>query len=342
MAAGNQGRIPVANWHYTKGLHEIGNGCWAYLQPDGGWGWSNAGLIVDGDETLLVDTLFDLPLTAEMLKTMADAVPAAKRIDTLLNTHINGDHTFGNQLVEGAKILTTKIVDHAMPEEGAERIQEVLANWEAYGEGGRFMKEVFAPFNFAGIQLPPTTETFVGSMELKVGDKTVQLHDLGPAHTASDTLVYIPEDKTVYTGDLLFVGGHPAIWAGPVSNWIKACETILSWDVETVIPGHGPIATKHEVREFRDYLQFLTDEARKRYDAGMGFEEAAHDIDFGRFDSWGDGERTAANMITLWGEFSGKRPEVPFEEIWNMMARLAAKRKARHAHADCGHPGHNH
>ena len=53
----------MARWEYTKGLHEVGQDVWAYLQPDGSWGWSNAGLIVDGDQTLLVDTLFDLKLT---------------------------------------------------------------------------------------------------------------------------------------------------------------------------------------------------------------------------------------------------------------------------------------
>jgi len=95
----------MSKWQYTKGLHDLGRSCFAYLQPDGSWGWSNAGLVVDGDQTLLVDTLFDLPLTAEMLTTMRDAVPAARRIRKLINTHANGDHTFGNQLVEGAEII---------------------------------------------------------------------------------------------------------------------------------------------------------------------------------------------------------------------------------------------
>ena len=81
----------MPKWQYTKGLHDVGNGCFAYLLPDGGWGWSNAGLIADGDESLLVDTLFDLPLTAEMLDSMREAVPAAKEIGTLVNTHANGD-----------------------------------------------------------------------------------------------------------------------------------------------------------------------------------------------------------------------------------------------------------
>jgi cyclase len=94
----------MPKWRFTKGLKDIGNGVWAYLQPDGSWGWSNAGLIVDGDQTLLVDTLFDLKLTAEMLSDMRRSVPAAAHINTLFNTHHNGDHTFGNQLVEGAEI----------------------------------------------------------------------------------------------------------------------------------------------------------------------------------------------------------------------------------------------
>jgi cyclase len=69
----------MAKWQFSKGLHDLGNGCFAYLQPDGGWGWSNAGLVVDGKENLLIDTLFDLKLTQEMLSDMRDSVPSAQR-----------------------------------------------------------------------------------------------------------------------------------------------------------------------------------------------------------------------------------------------------------------------
>src|SRR5262249_13220809 len=92
---------------YVKGLQEVGDGMYAYLQPDGGWGWSNAGLVADGERTLLIDTLFDLQLTEEMLRAMRRAVPAAASIDTLVNTHANGDHCFGNQLVGGARIIAS-------------------------------------------------------------------------------------------------------------------------------------------------------------------------------------------------------------------------------------------
>src|SRR5262245_38398857 len=101
---------------YTKGLHEVGPGCFAYLQPDGSWGWSNAGLVTDAGESLLVDTLFDLRLTREMLEAMRRATPAAGRIGTLVNTHANGDHCYGNSLVRGAAILASKACAAEMAE----------------------------------------------------------------------------------------------------------------------------------------------------------------------------------------------------------------------------------
>jgi len=101
---------------YVKGLQEVGEGLYAYLQPDGGWGWSNAGLIADGDSTLLVDTLYDLALTEQMLQSMRDAVPAAARIDTLVNTHANGDHCYGNQLLAGARIVASERTVEQMTE----------------------------------------------------------------------------------------------------------------------------------------------------------------------------------------------------------------------------------
>ena len=94
--------------NYTKGLHDLGNGVYAYLQPDGSWGWSNAGLIAEGEKSLLVDTLFDLALTQEMLNAMSEATKAATSIDILVITHANGDHCYGNQLVRGAEIIASK------------------------------------------------------------------------------------------------------------------------------------------------------------------------------------------------------------------------------------------
>ncbi len=85
---------------FTRGLHGVAEGVHAYLQPDGGWGWSNAGLVEGDDASLLVDTLFDLHLTGRMLEAMGE-VTARRPIGTLVNTHANGDHCYGNELVVG-------------------------------------------------------------------------------------------------------------------------------------------------------------------------------------------------------------------------------------------------
>jgi hypothetical protein len=90
-------------WQYTKGLHDLGNDIYAYLQPDGTWGWSNAGLITDGEASLLIDTLFDLRLTGEMLGTMRRSLPAAAYIQEhpsdAATTHLRGriDRVCGQQ-----------------------------------------------------------------------------------------------------------------------------------------------------------------------------------------------------------------------------------------------------
>ena len=96
---------------YTLGLHEIADGTHAYLQPDGGWGWSNAGLVVGDGASLLVDTLFDLNITQRMLDAMAPHTRAAA-ISTVVNTHANGDHCYGNQLVRSAEIIASEATAH--------------------------------------------------------------------------------------------------------------------------------------------------------------------------------------------------------------------------------------
>lgn len=171
----------------------------------------------------------------------------------------------------------------------------------------------------------PTT-TFDTELTRKVGDKTVKIMHVGPAHTPGDTLVYVPEDKIVFTGDILFIEGHPIMWEGPVSNWIDACNRIIAMDVETVVPGHGPITDKKGVAAVRDYLLYTEKEARKRYDAGLSAFDAACDIAMTDYDSWGDGERIVINVATLYKEFAGDKTPNEAAALFGQMAALAKKR----------------
>src|SRR5689334_7860337 len=119
-------------------LQEVGDGLYAYLQQDGGWGWSNAGLVTDGEQTLLIDTLFDLRLTDQMLRTMRSAVPSAARIGTLVNTHANGDHCYGNQLLKDARIISSARAAEEMSELPPSAMAALVEQAPSMGKLGEF------------------------------------------------------------------------------------------------------------------------------------------------------------------------------------------------------------
>src|SRR4051812_20402857 len=204
--------IPRMNVAYTKGLHELGDGLHAYLQPDGGWGWSNAGLITGGGTSMLVDTLYDLRLTQEMLAAMAP-ITAAAPIDAAMNTHGNPDHCFGNELLPEA---TTIYASQAAADEIRELSPELLValkHAELPDDLRAFVEHAFGPFAFEGITVRPPNETFDDRLDLDVGGRALSLINLGPAHPGGDTIVHVPDAATVFTGDLLFVDGTPMVWA---------------------------------------------------------------------------------------------------------------------------------
>jgi glyoxylase-like metal-dependent hydrolase (beta-lactamase superfamily II) len=312
-------------FRYRKGLQALGNGLYAWLAPDGSWGWSNAGLVVDGEASLLVDTLFDLPLTREMLAAMRAAEPrAAASIDVLVNTHANGDHCYGNELVEGAEIVASR----ATAEEMGETPPAALAGLvKAFGGQdtalGRFVQEAFGPFQFEGIRLVPPTRTFAGRLELEIGAKRVELLEVGPAHTKGDVLVHVPADRTIFSGDILFVEGTPIVWAGPVSSWIAACDRILALEADVIVPGHGPITDRRGVLAVRAYLEFVAREARLRFEGGLDAWTAARDIELGEFADWSDAERLAVNVESVYREL-GAPPSASLVDLFVRMAELRA------------------
>lgn len=262
------------NSNYTLGLHEIGDNCFAYLQPDGGWGYSNAGLVVGDGSSLLVDTLFDLKLTAAMLSSMSRVTHAAP-ISTVVNTHANGDHCYGNQLVRDAEIVASSATAREMVEVPPAMLASLN---KAPGEIGELFRRFFGDFVFDDIELVPPTRTFDGRLDIEVGGRSVELIEVGPAHTAGDTIAYLPDSKTIFTGDILFIGGAPIVWAGPLENWIAACDLISELDVETVVPGHGPLTNQAGVAQVRDYLSYVLHQARVRYESGVDAFDAARDI----------------------------------------------------------------
>ncbi len=316
---------------YTRGAHQVAAGLWAYLQPDGGWGRSNAGLIAsaDGDTAMLVDTLFDLELTAEMLAALRQATPAAERITTVVNTHANGDHCYGNALLAGAEIVASAASAAEMTELPASLLAAFMQAAPDMGDTGAFLVDIFGAFHFDGIELVAPTRTFTGELELSIGDRTVRLIEVGPAHTAGDVIVHVPDAGVVFTGDIVFHGGHPIVWAGPVTNWIAACERLLALEgIETVVPGHGPVTDLGAVATLKGYFEHLTTEARTRFDTGMSPLEAARDIDLGPYAHLREPERLVANINALYKDFGADVAVDPVTVI-TLMAEYRADRPQR-------------
>ena len=314
---------------YTKGLHEVADGVHAYLQPDGGWGWSNAGLIAGDGASVLVDTLFDLRLTAEMLAAM-EPITSHGAITTVVNTHANGDHCYGNELVAGpgveivASVAAAAEMDETPPEslaalvDGVDQMPDALAD---------FIRRNLGSFEFGGITTTPPTRTFSGVDHFEVGGRAVELIEVGPAHTAGDVLVWLPDERVVFTGDILFIEGTPILWAGPVTNWIDACDRIIELDAAVIVPGHGPLTDADGVRAVSEYLRTVEQGTRARHDAGMTATEAVLDIhaelDATPFGSWGDRERLVINVETIWATLEPGYVQPSILKLFNRMAQLA-------------------
>ena len=137
----------------------------------------------------------------------------------------------------------------------------------------------------------------------------------------------MPDAKVVFTGDILFIGGTPIVWAGPLSNWVAACDLMLGMDVDVVVPGHGPLTDKAGVAAVRDYLAFVDTEATARHDAGIDAWEAAKEIatligageDFG---SWGEAGRIAVNVETVYRTLDPNHRSPDVVEQFRRMAAL--------------------
>ncbi len=313
---------------FIQGLFTLSDDCHVWLEPDGGWGFSNSGLVVGKGQSLLIDTLFDPPMTENMVAHMHDLVED-RPITTLFNTHSDGDHWFGNQIMAGIDIIATESSAAEMHDKGPESIDRLR---QLLGETGDFAREAFGPFDWENVTPTYPTTTFDRELTLDVGGIEVQLLNLGPAHTGGDAIAWVPGSKTLFTGDLLFNGGTPIVWAGPVEGWIRACDAMQELGAEIVVPGHGPVTDVQTIRLIRDYLQYITAQAKEMFAAGVPAAEAARRIPLGRFAELDAGERIVQNVLAVYYELDPTMARADMMGIYDQMADMHFHGHT-HAHA---------
>lgn len=275
-------------------LRELAPGVFAYVQA-GGPGRNNvsisdAGVIVGDDGLMVIDSL-----TAPMhAKAMVAAIRKVsdKPFRHLINTHHHGDHVNGNQYISGAEII-----GHPYCREEVLKAVAGPALWQK--------REGWADGTEQRRILPPTT-TIEHKVTYHYGKTVVEVFPLLPAHTYGDLVVYLPQHKILFAGDIGFFFVAPFCQNANPSNWINVVDQIVNkMEVDTIVPGHGPVGGKQLMAEMGDYLRLLRTEARRRYDAKMSAGKAAADIRLGKFENWIGPERIVMDTVRFYAEFAG-------------------------------------
>ncbi len=169
-------------------------------------------------------------------------------------------------------------------------------------------------FDFGGIKLVPPTTLFDERMELQLGDLEVQLIHVGPCHSFGDTLVWVPAERVLFAGDVIFRLCTPMGWVGTFENWFRCLDQIVDLDPAVIVPGHGPVCGVDGAKEMKAYLEYVRTEARQNYDADVRAPAAARRIDLGPYADWVSPERIYLNVERAYREFRGE----PHDKPWNL------------------------
>jgi cyclase len=273
----------------TPYVEELAPGVYAYVQPDGGWMVNNCGMVVDEPGTaVLVDTTSTEKRTRAVLAEVAKVSTGAPY--AVVNTHHHPDHTFGN----GFLPEETLVIGHV-------RCREMVL------EAGLEATRVITAPDYGDLVLRPPEVTFSDRLTLHLGDRAVELLHVGaPAHTTNDVLVWLPEHKVLFSGDLAFNGGQPFVLEGSVAGFRSAIEQMQELAPEVLVPGHGPVCRGDGVQALLagmdDYLAFVGQVAAASYAEGLTPLEAAQKHRDNPYAGCAETERFVGNLHRAYAE----------------------------------------
>ncbi|KPC61387.1 MBL fold metallo-hydrolase [Streptomyces chattanoogensis] len=277
-------------------LTQLAAGVHAFIQPDGGWCLNNAGFVTDGDATLVVDTAATERRARLLRRRIAESGAPTPR--TVVNTHHHGDHTYGNSVFTPE----ATVIGHAACR------RELLA-------AGHQLHAVWPEVEYGDIRLTAPTVTFTDELTLHVGGIEVRLLHPGVAHTPGDTIVWLPAQRIVFTGDLVFHGGTPFVFMGSLTGSLRALDLLRSLDAQTVVPGHGPVTGPEVYDGIERYLRYVEALARSGREAGRTPLEVAREADLGPFGELAESERLVANLHRAYAELAGGEPGAPLDPV---------------------------
>jgi glyoxylase-like metal-dependent hydrolase (beta-lactamase superfamily II) len=211
---------------------------------------ANAGIVIGRDGVLVVDTLISAKEGERFLADIRKVT--SKPIRYVVNTHTHLDHAFGNCVFAklGATIISHD-ADRALLEKVGEATLKNIANFG------------LKPEDMAGTEIVYPTLTFSDRLTIDLGGETVELIRTAPSHTAGSVVVYLPARKLLFAGDILFNDFHPFLADGDIPGWTRTIDALLAMDVERIIPGHGPLSTKKDLVDMKEYLLLFDAKARE-------------------------------------------------------------------------------
>ena len=285
---------------FSASLRTVANGVFAWVQADGSWWISNAGAIVTPDGVILIDTCATEHRTRAFLRAV-DQETGGAPIACAVNTHLHGDHTYGNCLLPEsaviigheatrAGVLTDPVIDGCPP------------FWDPVPDWGNVTRR------------PPTVTTRTG-LTLHYGDVQVELHHPGtPAHTAGDLVAWLPDRRVLFTGDLLFNQVTPLVFMGSVEGALQALDWMAQFGPDHIIPGHGPLISARMLPQVLDthraYYQLLLTTARAGLRDGLSPLDAAFRCELGKFADLPDAERIVLNLHRAYADSTGAELDV--------------------------------
>jgi len=303
-------------------MKQVSNNCFAVLNEKNRVCDANSGLINQAGG-VVIDTQSDLAHGRQMIEMFSKVWPAMPQ--RVINTHEDADHVWGNQLFEGAEIIAHRSVPERMkvtadPKETQKLLHGVghfltrvvlktlHPGLEAAG------KQLLEDYNFDGIELVLPTTLFDERYELDLDGTEAHLIYVGPCHQVGDTIIHVPKERVVFAGDVLFRQCTPMGWTGSYEKWFQCLDLIIQLDPEVIVPGHGPLCGIEGPKEMKAYLQYVRDESRKFFDAGVSSLDAAKQIEFGPYSEWIAPGRLYMNVERAYREFRDEPPNAPWEQ----------------------------
>ncbi len=234
---------------------------------------SNAGFVVTPAGVVVIDALGSPALATRLVAEIRKVTPLP--ITHVIVTHYHADHVYGLQTFKalGARIIAHRAAKEYLNSETARLRMEVS-------------RKDLAPWVNADTHLVEADEWIDGDKELTLGGVVFKIKLVGPSHTPEDLVIYVPQDKVLFAGDLVFRSRIPYVGQADSRHWISALDKLLVFDAQTIVPGHGPLS--HEARKdmqlTRDYLVYLRAAMERAAKDLEPFEEAYAATDWTPFE----------------------------------------------------------